>query len=90
MSKDNTSGRNEVLSFIEQYYAKHGVSPSIREIVAGTKYRSTSAVWYAIGQLREDGLLITPPNPSLARLFIPTWLHEQSKELIKAHANHSL
>lgn len=90
MSREYPSRRDEVMHFIELYYAQHGISPNIREIVAGTEYTSTSAVWYILQQLKEEGRLTIPVETTSARAFVPTWLQEKIKDLVQAHVNHSL
>ncbi len=46
-----------ILSFIDQYVAKHGVSPTLDEIAAGVGYRSRGSVHRYVGSLIEQGFV---------------------------------
>lgn len=49
--------QQQVLDFIEAYVARHGVSPSYREIGDAVGLKSTSGVRYQVRQLQEKGRL---------------------------------
>lgn len=67
-----TQGKLEVLQFIEDFYAAHGYSPTLREILEGIGHGSTSSIAYAMESLAEDGFL-TKGVEGQARTQVPTW-----------------
>lgn len=46
-----------ILTFVQGYFAKHSMSPSIEEIAVGVGSNSTSVVNYNLGKLEGVGLL---------------------------------
>lgn len=50
----NHGKRSEILAFIEEYTARHGYSPSVREICDAVDLRSTATVHYHLRQLAEE------------------------------------
>lgn len=67
---DMTPAQSEVYWFIVEYKkANDGTSPTIREIMAGTDYNSTSAVRRTIMQLHDMGLIqVDYPNVRTIRV----------------------
>ncbi|KAA3644805.1 MAG: hypothetical protein DWQ07_15480 [Chloroflexi bacterium] len=58
MPEELTSREREVFGFIVRYKTDNdGVSPTIREILAGTRITSTSMVAFYLGKLEEKGLI---------------------------------
>ena len=49
--------RNEILTFIEQFIARHGYGPSVREICEAVDLKSTATVHYHLQQLAEKKLI---------------------------------
>ena len=49
---------NEIVSFIQHYHEINGWSPSVREIVAGVGYGSTSTVQNRLLQLNDAGRIV--------------------------------
>lgn len=62
MRKNNT--KDKIYDFIEQYYAKNGIPPSIREICAGVGLKSTGTVKVHLDRLFEEGRITQEPNKS--------------------------
>jgi hypothetical protein len=52
-----TKKQKELLSFIEQFIAQHGYSPSYREIMVGLNYTSVATVSLHVGSLIKRGHL---------------------------------
>lgn len=52
-----TKKQKELLSFIEQFIAEHGYSPSYREIMNGLNYTSVATVSLHVGNLIKRGHL---------------------------------
>src|SRR5215471_10088675 len=52
-----TKKQRELLTFIEQFIAEHGYSPSYREIMAGLNYTSVATVALHINNLIKRGHL---------------------------------
>jgi SOS-response transcriptional repressor LexA len=52
-----TERRSALLAAIEQYWARHGYGPSIRDLVAMTGWSSTSVVDYHLRELHGHGLI---------------------------------
>lgn len=63
-----------ILRFVEDYLAKHGRSPSIREIQEATGASSTSVVDYNVKQLVKGGLLVR--EEEIARSIRPAALEQ--------------
>ena len=53
----NPTRRQQVLSFIVDFTAANGHSPTYREIAEGCGLRSTSAVWHHVHLLEAIGVL---------------------------------
>ena len=51
------STRDQVLMYINQYTADHGIAPSLREIAAGVGLSSPGSVHHHVTSLKEEGLL---------------------------------
>ena len=57
-AKDLTMlNRKQLLKAIRLHWKAKGFSPSVRDLVEMTTYRSTGAVNYALRRLREDGAI---------------------------------
>ena len=52
-----TKKQRELLTFIEQFIAEHGYSPSYREIMTGLSYTSVATVALHVGNLIKRGHL---------------------------------
>ncbi len=80
MKKQGLSNRqNEILTFIKKYMAKHGYSPSVREIATGVHLSSPATVHVHIQNLIEKGFLKRGnSNHKLLELLVPNEfeLHE--------------
>ncbi len=48
---------DEMLKFIQDYIRQNGIAPSVREIAAGTGFRSTSTIHRYLHQMQENGVL---------------------------------
>ena len=70
MRRNNT--KDKIYDFIEMYYAKNGLPPSIREICAGVGLKSTGTVKVHLDRLFEEGRITQEPNKS--RSAIPAGL----------------
>lgn len=46
-----------ILTFVQRYFAKHKMSPSIKEIADGTRIFNTSVVNYNLEKLEGFGLI---------------------------------
>lgn len=58
----------DVLQFIIQYKRAHdGCSPSVREIMEGCYFSSTSAVFYQLERLENSGRIMRLAEPRLSR-----------------------
>lgn len=53
-----TKKQKELLGFIEQFIARHGYSPSYREIMTGLSYTSVATVALHVGNLIKRGHLV--------------------------------
>ena len=53
-----TKKQKELLSFIENFIAEHGYSPSYREIMSGLNYNSVATVSLHVNNLMKRGQLI--------------------------------
>lgn len=58
-----------VLQAIKAFWAAHGFSPSIRDIMAETGITSTSVVRYHIDRLERAGVM--KRTPGVARSYVP-------------------
>lgn len=52
-----TTRQQQVIAFLRQYRAKHGVRPSYREIMDGVGLSSTAPVSYALTRLAALGAI---------------------------------
>jgi repressor LexA len=57
-----TKQQKQLLDFITKYTAKHGISPSYREIMQSLGYSSVSTVALHIDSLVERGYIAKRPN----------------------------
>lgn len=77
----------EVYRFILAYKLSHdGNSPTVREIVEGTAYKSTSAVRHALERLQKEGLITTARDirSRMIRVRGSIWLSpEKVAELVE-------
>jgi repressor LexA len=64
---DLTQKQREVLDFIQLYFAKHGMAPSVRE-VADALGKSAQAIQQHIESLRAKGYLLHQPSKSRANV----------------------
>lgn len=55
--KSNKNNKYEILKFINEFSAKNGYSPSVREICKKIGLNSTSTVFYYLKQLEAEGLV---------------------------------
>lgn len=67
------------LGKIKSYQDKFFRSPSIRELVTMTGYRTTSAVAYRLDQLQAKGLLVR--DPKIARSIRIIKVHDRMKKV---------
>ena len=56
-TKHGVNSALATLSAIAEYFDEHGWWPSVRDIVANTKWQSTGGVNYQLGVLEELGYL---------------------------------
>ena len=71
----------EVYRFILAYKLSHdGNSPTVREIVEGTAYNSTSAVKNALHHLHREGLIVIPRETLSRRIEVvgAAWLDPEA------------
>lgn len=57
MSKQGDDTRRRIVTMIRNFIDKHGYSPTVREIAAGAKLKSTKNVVDHLRRLEEDGVL---------------------------------
>ncbi|MFE7515756.1 transcriptional repressor LexA [Streptomyces sp. NPDC057540] len=62
-----------IIKFIEQEVGRQGYPPSMREIGAGVKLRSTSSVAHQLGVLERKGVLYRDPNRPRAYCVRTRW-----------------
>lgn len=55
--KSNKNNKYEILKFINEFSAKNGYAPSVREICKKIGLNSTSTVFYYLKQLEAEGLV---------------------------------
>ncbi len=58
----NKDKSNEVYEYIRDYILKNMYSPTIREIMAGVGFKSTSSVHYNILKLEKEGKITLSDN----------------------------
>lgn len=58
--------RRDVLHFVGEYLNRHGFAPTIREVMEGSGFRSTSAAKYHLDWLHEHGYLVMRPSKARA------------------------
>jgi len=68
----------EILDFIRQFQARHGLTPTIREIAAGCGLSSTSNVSYWLDALELTGRIKRTRNKARSILLIE---YRKSKRL---------
>lgn len=68
-----TRNRDRIYHYLIDYYAEHGVAPSVREIMTGADVSSTSVVTYNLRVLVDTGLLRRVNNDRAARSVIPVY-----------------
>ncbi len=73
-AKPLTDRQRYILGAIREHWRLHGVSPTIREVMAATGLTSTNAVNDHVCALRAKGALATVA-PFQSRSFIPTAEH---------------
>lgn len=49
--------QEKVYNYIKQFYQKHGLMPTVREIGKGVNMKSSSSVAYHLRELRKQGLV---------------------------------
>ena len=65
--------QGQILEVIESYIARHGCSPSNREIAAAAGLKSASSVLRHLQQLKADGYLTYQPGvPRTVRVLRPS------------------
>ena len=65
--------QGQILEVIESYIARHGCSPSNREIAAAAGLKSASSVLRHLQQLKADGYLTFQPGvPRTVRVLRPS------------------
>jgi len=81
-----TKKQKEILTYIEDFIAQHGYSPSYREIMAGTGHTSVATVSLHVNSLIKRGHLakrdrsarslevINPHSPSIEKTITPKQL----------------
>jgi repressor LexA len=71
-----------VIDFIQDYTEEKGCSPTYREIMAGLKLKSVSAVAEHVDNLVEKGVIRKVPTAART-LEILDYKHEETTELFK-------
>ncbi len=69
MSEASKNKMQAVLNFINEYNAEYGYSPTVREICAKLKIKSTASAYYYLEKLSDEGLLSKSPNKNRAVSF---------------------
>ena len=62
IKQPKVSGRERVYNFIKDYIRENSYPPSIREICAGAKLKSTCSVYNHLHKLEDEGKIIMKPN----------------------------
>lgn len=66
-----TERQQSILTYVHDYLAQHGKSPTMREIAMATGTRSTSIVAYNLRHLERRGLLQMPTDRTVRGLRLP-------------------
>ena len=61
-AKDRTDKTITILRYVEEFWAEHGYSPSLREIQKGCEISSLSVVTWNLGTLEERGDISRVPE----------------------------
>lgn len=69
MSESSRNKMQAVLNFINEYNAEYGYPPTVREICAQLKIKSTASAYYYIEKLTAEGKLSKSPNKNRAVSF---------------------
>lgn len=67
---NGTSTMDKVYQCIVEYFMENGYAPSIRDICAGARIRSTSTVLYYLKRLEGEGLVEVKRNSPRAMRLI--------------------
>ncbi len=78
-----TKKQREILTFIEEFIAEHGYSPSYREIVTGTDHNSVATVAVHINNLIKRGHLTKRDNSARSLEVTSTSQDAGSKVFVK-------
>ena len=57
--------RERIVAFILEFTTRRGFPPSVRDIMEGVGYRSTSPVMHHLAQLEAEGRIVR--DPAVAR-----------------------
>ena len=68
------ASQQEVYRYISSHWKMKKRSPTIREIIAETKMKSTSHVWWITKHLLDDGLLVKIEGSKGSRKYLPKWV----------------